>query len=98
MRAEVGLLSRNVKMMGNQDLNWDANEPECEDAEVGAGKFALEGCFGGGRYGEQTGADQYGSVLFIHKPYHAKIEYFEVTHAGQAFNLARYPIHFHTPG
>ena len=50
------------------------------------------------RYGHETGSDQFGGILFLHKPDHAKIEYAEFTHAGQAFNLARYPIHFHTPG
>jgi len=95
MRAEVGLLTRNVKMMGNKDNSWQQNTPQCK--QVGGGIGAAQSCFQD-RFGEETGADQFGSVLFIHKPYHAKIEYFEVTHAGQAFNLARYPIHFHTPG
>ena len=96
MRAEVGLLTRNVKMMGNFNHHFEEELAECE---LGAG-LSLGGtqtCFQN-RYGHETGSDQFGSVLFLHKPDHAKIEFLEVTHAGQAFNLARYPIHFHQPG
>ena len=95
MRAEVGLLTRNVKMMGNVNTAFSEELDECE---LGAGlAMGVQTCFQN-RYGHETGSDQFGSVLFIHKPDHAKIEYMEVTHAGQAFNLARYPIHFHQPG
>jgi len=94
-RAEVGLLTRNVKMMGNFHEEWAEDLDECE---LGIGTaFGVQTCFQN-RFGHETGSDQFGSVLFLHKPTYAKIEFFEVTHAGQAFNLARYPIHFHTPG
>ena len=94
-RAEVGLLTRNVKMMGNFHEEWAEDLDECE---LGVGTaFGVQTCFQN-RYGHETGSDQFGSILFLHKPTYAKIEFFEVTHAGQAFNLARYPIHFHTPG
>ena len=94
-RAEVGLLTRNVKMMGNINNQWTEELPECAAGPGTA--FGTQTCFQN-RFGHETGSDQFGSVLFIHKPTYAKIEFFEVTHAGQAFNLARYPIHFHTPG
>jgi len=94
-RAEVGLLTRNVKMMGNINNDWTEELPECK---LGPGTaFGGQTCFQN-RYGHETGSDQFGSVLFLHKPSFAHIAFFEVTHAGQAFNLARYPIHFHTPG
>ena len=57
MRAEVGLLTRNVKMTGN--LN------HVEQVETA-------------RFEHETGSDQFGSVLFIHKVYHAKLAHFEV--------------------
>ena len=94
-RAEVGLLTRNVKMMGNFNEDWREELDECE---LGVGvAFGTQTCFQN-RFGHEEGSDQFGSVLFLHKPTYAKIEFFELTHAGQAFNLARYPIHFHTPG
>ena len=94
-RAEVGLLTRNVKLRGNVNNQWTEELPECK---LGPGTaFGTQTCFQN-RYGHETGSDQFGGILFIHKPHYAKIEFFEVTHAGQAFNLARYPIHFHTPG
>ena len=77
LRAEVGLLTRNVKLMGNFNHHEQVEAP---------------------RFEHETGSDQFGAVLFLHKVAHAKLAHFEVTHAGQAFNLARYPIHFHTTG
>ena len=94
MRAEVGLLSRNIVFTG--DKNHIKELAECE---LGAG-LSLDGtqtCFQN-RYGHETGSDQFGGILFLHKPDFAHIAFAEFTHAGQAFNLARYPIHFHTPG
>ena len=94
-RAEVGLLSRNIIIRGNKNNDWTEDLPECQG---GVGRaFGQQTCFQN-RYGHETGSDQFGAVLFVHKPKYAKIEFVEVTHAGQAFNLARYPIHFHTPG
>ena len=99
MRAEVGLLTRNVKMTGNKNEEFEEDLAECELGIGGQGDLSdgPQTCFQN-RFGHETGSDQFGSVLFLHKPDHAKIEFMEVTHAGQAFNLARYPIHFHTPG
>ena len=80
-RAEVGLLTRNIKMMGNIDQQWEQDLPACK---LGIGTaFGVQTCFQN-RFGHETGSDQFGSVLFLHKPTHAKIEFLEVTHAGQA--------------
>ena len=93
LRAEVGLLTRNVKMMGNYN-----HMDTVEDCELGVGlALGQQTCFNN-RFGFESGSDQFGSTLFLHKADHVKIEYLEVTHAGQAFNLARYPIHFHESG
>ena len=99
MRAEVGLLTRNIKLTGNKNEEFEEDLPECELGIGGQGELSdgPQTCFQN-RFGHETGSDQFGSVLFLHKPDHAKIEFMEVTQAGQAFNLARYPIHFHTPG
>ena len=99
MRAEVGLLTRNIKLTGDKN-----HLSELEDCALGAGTVSagrsisgVQTCFQN-RYGHETGSDQFGGILFLHKPDYAHIAYAEFTHAGQAFNLARYPIHFHTPG
>ncbi len=57
-----------------------------------------------GRFGEESLSDQFGSqIMFFAKEADGhwstgRIEYVEVTHAGQAFRLGRYPIHFHLNG
>ena len=54
--------------------------------------------------GDEWGSDQYGGQIMIAAQEkdmnltRARIEYIEVTYAGQAFRLARYPIHFHLLG
>lgn len=68
-----------------------------------SGEFAVQTCFLG-RFGEEMGSDQFGGIIFLHtvEPDRhlttARIEHIEVTHAGQAFRLGRYPIHFHLMG
>lgn len=68
-----------------------------------SGEFATQTCFQG-RFGEEMGSDQFGAQIMIHSHEktgslsHARLEYVEVTHAGQAFRLGRYPIHFHLNG
>ena len=68
MRAEVGLLTRNIIIQGDSD------------SEV----------------------EQYGAHIMIHSPGDessvGRISYVEVRQAGQAFQLGRYPIHFHRIG
>ena len=69
MRAEVGLLTRNILYKGADD-----------DSIV----------------------KQYGAHIMLHSPgdnsLTGKISYVELTQVGQAFNLGRYPIHFHMIG
>lgn len=60
-------------------------------------------CFQG-RFGDDIGSSQLGSHIMVHSPEKdkdwavARISYTEVTFAGQAFRLGRYPIHFHLLG
>ena len=93
MGAEVGLLTRNIKFTG--DKNHLSELAACE-LEAGLA-MGTQTCFQN-RYGHEIGSDQFGGILFLHKPDYAHIAFAEFTHVGQAFNLARYPIHFHTPG
>jgi G8 domain/IPT/TIG domain len=72
MRAEVGLLTRNVLYRGDP---------------------------------ETSAANQYGAQIMVHADsMHsmvgmiARIEYLELFNVGQAFQLGRYPIHFHLIG
>ncbi|CAK8682966.1 unnamed protein product [Clavelina lepadiformis] len=101
-RAEVGLLSRNVVFRGTNDVAWNDEIEACE-AGFQTGQFATQTCFQG-RFGEEEGSDQFGGSIFIHSSLpnsdeiEAKIENIEVTYAGQAFRLGRYPIHFHLMG
>jgi hypothetical protein len=68
MRAEVGCITRNVKIQGD----------------------------------ETSEANMYGVHIMTFSPGDdtsvSRISYTEVTQAGQAFNLGRYPIHFHLIG
>ena len=67
------------------------------------GQFAIQTCFRG-RFGEEIASDEFGAqiMLFAKQPHQhwstGHIEYTEVRHAGQAFRLGRYPIHFHLNG
>ena len=69
MRAEVGLLTRNVKYKGADD---------------------------------DSVAQQYGAHIMMHssgdESLTGRISYSEFTQVGQAFQLGRYPIHFHMIG
>eukprot|EP00731_Ephydatia_muelleri_P028251 Em0019g1124a len=66
-------------------------------------EFEIQSCFQG-RFGAESVNDMFGSQIMIHAAMQntarvaARIEYVEVTHAGQAFRLGRYPIHFHLNG
>lgn len=68
MRAEVGLLSRNIIYQGD----------------------------------ESSALKEYGAHIMMHsngmEPFIARIEYAEFFNVGQAFQLGRYPIHFHLIG
>lgn len=100
--AEVGYLTRNIVVRGNQ------NEQSLRDVEgclrtFDPGQFAVQSCFLG-RFGNETISDQFGAQIMIHPAnksqgeVYGRFEYIEVTWAGQAFRLGRYPIHFHLGG
>ncbi|KAK3107032.1 hypothetical protein FSP39_005622 [Pinctada imbricata] len=101
-RAEVGLLTHNVKVIGDDDKQWAENIEACPDG-FDSGEFKTQTCFLG-KFGEDTGSDEFGGHILIHAPRPdeqlavAHIEFIEVRHAGQAFRLGRYPIHFHLNG
>ena len=103
--GEVGYLTRNILVRGNNNEEWIGQADACE-TEFRPGQFAVQSCFLG-RFGPETLSDQFGSQIMIHGPdfatpertyVQARFEYVEVTHAGQAFRLGRYPIHFHLNG
>ncbi|KAK4312053.1 hypothetical protein Pmani_016482 [Petrolisthes manimaculis] len=101
-RAEVGLLTRNVKIRGAINADF-ANTIEGCDETWNPGQFATQSCYDG-RFGEEEGSDQFGATVMIFgkEPnqdlVYGRIEYVEVTEAGQAFQLGRYPLHFHLVG
>lgn len=100
--AEVGYLTRNVVVRGNKEDEWIEEVEGC-DEEFRPGQFQVQTCFRG-RFGSETATSQFGGQIFMHaeKPSQGLItgrfSYMEVTHAGQAFRLGRYPIHFHLSG
>ena len=98
--AEVGYLTRNIVVKGNTDETWTTRVENCP-ANFDPGQFAVQVCFFG-RFGAEEIDDQFGSQIMLHKGPNDKvvgrIEYVEVTRAGQAFRLGRYPIHFHLNG
>ena len=101
-RGEVGYLTRNIVVRGNRNEEWEELVPDCPE-EFRPGQFQVQTCFRG-RFGAEIVGDQFGSQIMIHAPEQnqglvaGRIEYVEVTHAGQAFRLGRYPIHFHLNG
>ena len=100
--AEVGYLTRNVIVRGNLNEETVSEVSACPE-EFRPGQFDLQTCFLG-RFGDETLSDQFGSQIMIHAPAQnqrdvvGRFSYIEVTHAGQAFRLGRYPIHFHLNG
>ena len=101
-KAEVGLLTRNVKVKGSVNQQFVTEIPACEKPFV-ANEEATQSCFQG-KFGEETGSDEFGAVILIHakeKDKHlamARISYSEFNIVGQAFRVGRYPIHFHING
>lgn len=101
-QAEVGLLSRNVVIRGSQHDEWTGEIVACE-ADFDPDQFARQTCFDG-RYGTERGSDQFGVQIMIHSDQKnqglavAHFNHIEITNAGQAFRLGRYPIHFHMEG
>ncbi|XP_060584412.1 fibrocystin-L-like isoform X2 [Ruditapes philippinarum] len=107
-RAEVGLLSRNVKVIGKPLAGFDTAIEACPDG-FDTGEFKTQTCFQG-RFGDDVGSDQFGGTVMMHPEYPAnstdtkeqivkgQFSYVEFEHVGQAFRLGRYPIHFHLMG
>ncbi|KAK3879633.1 hypothetical protein Pcinc_015818 [Petrolisthes cinctipes] len=101
-RAEVGLLTRNVKVRGAINADFTSTVEGCDETWK-PGQFATQSCFDG-RFGNEEGSDQFGATVMIFgkEPnqdlVYGRIEYVEVTEAGQAFQLGRYPLHFHLVG
>uniref|UniRef100_UPI00398F2CC2 PKHD1 like 1, tandem duplicate 1 n=1 Tax=Pristiophorus japonicus TaxID=55135 RepID=UPI00398F2CC2 len=101
-RAEVGLLTRNIVVRGSNNVEWNDKIKACPNG-FNTGEFATQTCFQG-RFGEEIGSDQYGGCIMFHarRPSAGlvvgRIEYVEIYHAGQAFRLGRYPIHWHLMG
>ncbi|WAR05669.1 PKHL1-like protein [Mya arenaria] len=91
-RAEVGLLTRSVVVRGNDDAQYHSEVEKCE-----AG-------FDAGRFGDETTSSQFGAQIMCAgndkdaQTVVCRISYTEITFAGQAFRLGRYPIHFHLNG
>ncbi|XP_048215228.1 fibrocystin-L isoform X1 [Perognathus longimembris pacificus] len=101
-RAEVGILTRNIIIRGSHNLEWNNKIPACPEG-FDTGEFATQTCLQG-KFGEEIGSDQFGGCIMFHAPLPnadmvtGRIEYVEVFHAGQAFRLGRYPIHWHLLG
>ncbi|MBZ3876694.1 Fibrocystin-L [Sciurus carolinensis] len=101
-RAEVGILTRNILIRGSDNVEWNNKIPACPDG-FDTGEFATQTCLQG-KFGEEIGSDEFGGCIMFHAPLPnsnlvtGRIEYVEIFHAGQAFRLGRYPIHWHLLG
>ena len=98
-RAEVGLLSRNVKFEGSfNDAAWltGITLPECQSqgTEFNLGLNDIQNCFVD-RFNDEEGSDKFGAHMLFHNVEYAKVEYMEIHNCGQGNELGRYPIHFH---
>ena len=107
VRAEVGLLTRNVVFQGNRDLSWAPylNATACPDG-YDPSEFAVQTCFLG-RYGPELGSDQFGGTIMLNGDMRqpgepesviGRFSNVELFHVGQSYRLGRYPIHFHMNG
>jgi hypothetical protein len=101
-RAEVGLLTRNVVVQGSQHDQWKGTIEACPE-NFEPGQFQTQTCFLG-KFGQEPASDEFGVQIMIHAPrksagmVKAQFNHVEVRHAGQAFRIGRYPIHFHVSG
>ena len=101
-RGEVGLLTRNVKVLGNQNQQH-LTEIEACDREFDSDQHATQSCFNG-KFGEELGSDEFGATILVHsknpdkQEAQARLEYVELFWVGQAFKVGRYPLHFHLMG
>ena len=68
-----------------------------------SGQFSTQTCFQG-RFGEETGSNQFGATIMVNQldkdtqVAQAHLAYVEISHAGQAFRIGRYAVHFHLNG
>nr|XP_010954142.1 fibrocystin-L isoform X1 [Camelus bactrianus] len=101
-RAEIGILTRNILIRGSDNVEWNNKIPACPDG-FDTGEFATQTCLQG-KFGEEIGSDQFGGCIMFHAPVPGanlvtgRLEHVEIFHAGQAFRLGRYPIHWHLLG
>ena len=101
-RAEVGLLTRNVVVQGSQHDQWKGVIKACPE-NFEPGQFQTQTCFLG-KFGQEPASDEFGVQIMIHAPkksssmVKAQFNHVEIRHAGQAFRIGRYPIHFHVSG
>ena len=110
IKAEVGLLTRNVLFRGINDDSWNSlnTAPACPSG-FDPGSNAVQTCFLG-KYGAEMGTDQFGAHImisagnmegttkFTKEVVFARFSNVELFHVGQAYRLGRYPIHFHMNG
>ncbi|KAI8520672.1 Fibrocystin-L [Branchiostoma belcheri] len=100
--AEVGLLTHNVVVRGNNNEDWNTEIEACE-AGFDTGEFTTQTCFQG-RFGDDIGSDMFGAQVMFHGPRKDEdlvaghLSYVEFTNSGQAFRLGRYAIHWHING
>ncbi|CAG5089689.1 Oidioi.mRNA.OKI2018_I69.PAR.g12308.t1.cds [Oikopleura dioica] len=92
-KAEVGLLTRNIKFRGHNNEEWIEDLPECEN-EFDSAQTSIQNCFLN-KFNDEVGNDKFGAHLMFHKPTYGKVEYVEFSHTGQGFHLGRYSLHFH---
>ena len=101
-RAEVGLLTRNVVVQGSEHDQWKGKIEACPK-NFEPGQFQTQTCFLG-KFGDEPASDEFGVQIMIHAPrksasmVKAQFSHVEIRHAGQAFRIGRYPIHFHVSG
>lgn len=108
VRAEVGLLTRNVKFQGYSDPSWEPylSAPACP-AGFYPDEFAVQTCFLG-RYGPELGSDQFGGTIMFNsgtvkqpgqpESVIGRFSNVELFHVGQAYRLDRNPINFNMNG
>ena len=71
-RAEVGLLSRNVRFLGSENPSpWYDTIPECEGGELDLGLTGVQNCFVN-RFNDEEGSDKFGAHMILHSITHAK--------------------------
>ena len=74
-RAEVGLLSRNVRFLGSENPSpWYDTIPECEGGELDLGLTGVQNCFVD-RFNDEEGSDKFGAHMILHSITHAKARF-----------------------